>query len=85
MCFISEACVKRLALYVTSTIGSVKLADGTSKKLNGECIVSIKLEDECIDNVRMFVLPTLAADVIIGTDVMELFQCVSLQTAYFAF
>ena len=77
MCFISEECAKRLALDIHSTMGSVKLADGSSKTLHGECIVSIKLEDERIDNVRLFVLPTLAADVIVGTDVMELFQCVS--------
>ena len=78
LCFISLTCAKNLGLCIKSSNGVVKLADSSkTSTILGEVITSITFNDHVIENVCLYVLQSLAADVIIGADVLKLFESVA--------
>ena len=79
MSFILESFARRNGFNISPVIGDVKLADGTKAELCGECDVTLTLEGSRIENVCLFVLPSLAADVIIGADIFQFFSNVNFE------
>ena len=62
---------------ILRTSGTVKLANRSTASLLGECKLTITIDDRTFHNVLFYVLSPLAADVIIGTDIMERFKSVT--------
>ena len=70
--FIDKKLAQRMKLCIIPAVGEVSLANATvTSKVEGQCFVDFKLQNRHYDNVKLYVLDNLCAQVILGQDFME--------------